>query len=437
MTGLKKIIRGRLVRFCANPFSAVGSDALEIVEKGAVLIDAGKVVAMDEAQALASSHPTAPVVDHSDCLLMAGFVDGHMHYPQIDIIGAVNNGLADWLERYAFPQEMKFGDEAFTRASARFGLEGMFRNGITSAGVFGTVHKASIDVFFEEAARHDALMIAGKVCMDENAPAPLLDTPKASYDDTKALIDRWQGEGRARYAITPRFAITSSRDQLEALGALRAEYPGVLVQTHLSETRDEVATVREQFPERADYLDVYDHYGLAGAGANFGHGIHLTDRELAHLSEQGGAVAHCPTSNAFLGSGVFNLLDTLKRSPGLEVSLATDVGGGTSLSMFRTMRAAYQAGRHHGANLTPAQLFYLATIGGARAFGESERIGNVQVGGDADLIAIDPRSTPMLTRLSERAETVEDVLMSLIMQGDDRAIKSTYIAGEPVYDRAA
>ena len=427
----ESIIRGRVLSFASDPFGEGADAAIIDREDGALLVKDGRIAELGDAAAVLKNHHDAKIVDHSGSIIMAGFIDTHLHYPQVDIIGAANRGLADWLDRHAFPQEMKFGSEAHARATAAFVLDGLVGHGVTSAGVYATVHKDACDAFFEDADRRNLFMVAGKVCMDRNAPPALLDTAKSAYDDSKSLIEMWHKKGRLRYAITPRFAITSTPEQLEALGALWKEHPDAGLQTHLCETLDEIETVRTLFPDARDYLDVYDQFGLVGEGAIFGHCIHLSEYERKLLTERKAAIAHCPTSNEFLGSGAFNLTVTQSETATTPISLASDIGGGTSLSMFETMRGAYRAAQSHGNQLTPAQLFYLATVEGARALGAADQIGNLVVGADADFIVLDPKATPLLAQLTGRAETLEDILMALLMAGDDRAIKATYIAGAP------
>ena len=432
---MSEIVRGSLISFEADPFEEGASSALRYVEDGALFLENGRIVDVGDAEAIIAAHPDVAATTYTDCLIAPGFIDCHVHYPQLDIIGANNSGLIDWLDRYAFPQESLFEDPALCRQTANVFLSELFKHGVTTASVYCTVHKASADAFFETTHAANALMIAGKVCMDRGAPAALLDDPQSACDDSKALIQKWHGRGRCRYAITPRFAITSSPDQLSQLGDLWSEHPDVHMQTHLSEMPAEIEEVARLYPQAKDYYNVYEEAGLVGDGGLFGHCVHLTDRERKSLEERGDVIVHCPTSNEFLGSGVFNLKKSKESAPGLAVSLASDIGGGTSLSPFTTMQAAYKAARHHGHHLTPTELFYLSTAGGAASLGLEGQVGNLKAGSDADFIICDLKATPLLSRMTGRARSVEDILMALIMLADDRAIRATYIAGSPIYER--
>ncbi|MEM9877737.1 MAG: guanine deaminase [Pseudomonadota bacterium] len=432
MTAAQRILRGHVLSFHGDPFAAPVEEVLTSIEDGAIAIEGGQIIAVGEACDIIGQGAAAPSDDHRGKFLMPGFVDTHVHYPQVDIIGAVNTGLADWLERYTFPAEMAFSVEDHARSAARFMLDRLMAGGVTTAAVYSTVHERAADIFFEESAKDDLLMVCGKVCMDRNAPDALLDTPQHAYDASKALIERWHGSGRAHYAVTPRFAITSTAEQLEAIGALWAEYPDLVMQTHLSEQRAEIETVLSLFPDAQDYLSVYERFGLVGPGAVFGHAIHLSQSERQRMQERGAAVAHCPTSNEFLSSGAFNLAATRADAPDLSIGLASDVGGGTSLSMFETMRGAYRAALRNGTQVTPLEMLYLATAGGAKVLGLGKKIGQVAPHRDADIIVLDPKATPDLARLTGVAEALEGILMALIMLGDDRAVSAVYVSGERV-----
>ncbi|MFR4191079.1 MAG: guanine deaminase, partial [Corynebacterium variabile] len=324
-----------------------------------------------------SSITAATVHDHGDALIIPGLVDCHVHYPQIGMIASPGEQLLDWLDRYTFPAEARFADKAHAEATAEFFTDQLIRNGVTTALVFSTVHPHSVDALFTAAQRKDLRIITGKMCMDRNAPADLLDTPESAVADSKALIDRWHGTGRLEYAITPRFAPTSSDAQLRALGELAADHPDVLIQTHLSENTAECDWVRELFPQASDYTDVYDRAGLVRERAVFGHAVHLSDRELTRLDEAHASLAHCPTSNNFLGSGLFPLKDILGKVPDLRIGFGSDVGAGTSLSPLATAGEAYKVSRLLASAastsgttaLTAAELLYHSTLGGARALG--------------------------------------------------------------------
>ena len=432
------IMRGQTLSFQANPFETPACEAALHESDGALLVDKGRIADIGPAQSVMEragrNGAMPPIYHYRDHLIMAGFVDAHIHYPQMDIIGAHNHGLLHWLETHTFPKELEFHDRDVARDTASLFLEECFRHGVTSASVYCTVHPQSVDEFFTASTRYNALMAAGKTCMDREAPTQLCDTAQSAYDQSKALLENWHGKGRNVYAITPRFAITSTPTQLEALGALWAEHPNALMQTHLSETLDEIEKVRGLFPGCRDYFGVYEEFGLAGPGGIYGHGVFLSDDERARLSESGGAIAHCPTSNAFLGSGVFDLMSTLRAAPQMRLSLASDVGGGSTFSMLGVMRSAYEAARSYGAGLSPLQLFWLASVGGASAMRQNHRIGNLTIGFDADFILFDLHSTPLLERRAKAAASLEELLMAQMMLGDDRAIKATFVAGAPVFD---
>ncbi|MCL4107595.1 UNVERIFIED_CONTAM: hypothetical protein GTU68_022056 [Idotea baltica] len=359
---------------------------------------------------------------------MAGFVDAHVHYPQTAIIASWGKRLIDWLNTYTFPEEMQFGDKDYANTIAARYLDLALTNGTTTVASYCTIHPQSVTAFFEAAAARNMRVIAGKTCMDRNAPDGLRDTAQSAYDDSKALLEHWHGHGRAGYAITPRFSPTSSPEQLEALGSLWAEHPGCLMQTHLSEQTDEIAWVRDLFPTARDYLDTYEQFGLMGSRGVYGHAIHLEPRERAQLREHGAGLVHCPTSNTFIGSGLFDMAGLMAE--GHKIGLATDTGGGSSFSMLRTMASAYEVAQLRGTALHPAQLLWLATQGSAQTLHLDDEIGNLSVGNAADIIAIDLASTPAIAQRSAVADTFWEAVFPTVMMGDDRAIASVWIAGE-------
>ena len=297
----------------------------------------------------------------------------------------------------------------------------------TTAMVFATVHPQSVDAFFDAARERGARMIAGKVMMDRNCPEFMRDTAQSSYDDSKALIARWHGRDRLLYAVTPRFAPTSSERQLELAGRLLDEHPGVYLQTHVAESRAEVAWAAELFPWSRSYLDVYDHFGLVRERAVFAHCIHLDDADRARMGASGAAMSFCPTSNLFLGSGLFDA-DAARRH-GVRLGLGTDVGGGTSFSMLRTQDEAYKVAQLRGSPMTPLSAFYHATLGGARSLYLDDRIGNFSRGKEGDFIVLDPAATPLLARRMKNAPTLPERLFVLMMLGDDRVVAATYLMG--------
>ncbi len=425
----RKAIRGRLLDFLADPAEAGEEDSYRYIADGAVVIEDGKIISTGPAADLPADMP----VDHyAQALILPGLIDTHIHYPQTRVIASYGAQLLEWLDKYTFVEEQKFSDPDHAAPVARFFFEELLRCGTTTAAVYCTVYPESVDAFFSESERLNTLMIAGKVMMDRNAPDALRDDAAGSAADSAALIEKWHGRGRQLYAVTPRFAVTSSEAQLEAAGALLRDHPGVYMQTHLAENKAEIAAVRKQFPWSKSYTDVYDRFGLLGPRAIFGHGIHLSDAEIARLSETGSTVAFCPTSNLFIGSGLFDMARL--REGGVQVGLATDVGGGTSFSMLRTVAEAYKVLQLSGQNLPALEAFHLMTRGNAEALGLAGRIGTLEPGSDADITVLDARATPSMRH---RMETVRDDLAAelfvLMTLGDDRSTVATYVAGERLY----
>jgi guanine deaminase len=429
-------LRGSLI-FCRDdPFLTDPATAFCYEPDGLVLCRDGVIVAAGPVAAVKPLLQSDTVVaDYSGCLIAPGFIDTHIHYVQTGIIGSQGKDLLDWLERYTFIAEQAFADPQVAAATARVFCEELLRNGTTTALVFCSVHAGSVDALFTEAARHNLRLIAGKVLMDRNAPPPLRDTAQSGYDQSKALIARWHGHGRALYAITPRFAGSSTPEQLELAGALWREHPDVFMQSHISESLREIEFVRATFPERRNYLDVYDHYGLIGRRSVYAHGIHLDESELCRCHESGTAIAHCPTSNTFLGSGLFRMRDVRDPRRPVEVGLGTDIGGGTSFSVIATMGEAFKVSQLAGQPITPIEALYVATLGGARALALDDRLGTLAPGREADLVVLDPRATPVLAFRSGRIQSIEEQLAVLMTLGDDRAVRATYVAGELAHER--
>ncbi|WP_395543456.1 guanine deaminase [Neotabrizicola sp. sgz301269] len=418
------LLCGQVLSFSGDPFE-MGEAAARHLAQGAVLIDQGKVVAVGDASALRAAHPLAKLHDYGRALISAGFIDAHVHYPQTAIIASWGKRLIDWLNLYTFPEEMRFCDPAYAKDIAERYLDLITARGTTTVCSYATIHPASVDAIFTAAQTRGMRLYAGKTCMDRNAPEGLRDTPQRAYDESKALLNRWDGVDRLSYVITPRFSPTSTPEQLAALGGLWAEYPDCLMQTHLSEQTDEIEWVHALHPQARDYLDTYETQGLLREGALYGHAIHLTEREKARLIEAGASLVHCPTSNTFIGSGLFDM--GLARH--LRVGLATDTGGGSNFSMLHTMAAAYEVAQLRGQSLHPAQLWWLATQGSARALRAEERIGNIAPGMEADLVVVDLVSTPAIEQATRRAETIWQQIFPTIMMGDDRAIAATWING--------
>jgi guanine deaminase len=377
--------------------------------------------------------PDVPVETFANALISPGFIDTHVHYPQLDIIAGYGAQLMDWLQSYAFPAEERFADAAFARAAAAAFLTEMLRHGATSALVFATVHAQSADALFAAALKRNMRLITGKTLMDRNAPASLLDTPERSYSESKALIEKWRGQGRLSYAVTPRFAPTSSPEQLAAAGKLLREHPDCYLHTHMSENAAEIELVRQSFPSAPDYLGVYEAHGLSRERSVFAHSIHLSDSAWTRLGKSGASVAFCPSSNLFLGSGLFDLDSAEKH--GVPVGLGTDVGAGTSLSLLAAMGDAYKVCQLRGRALDPFKSFYLATLGAARALKLDDRIGNLAPGKEADFVVLDLAATPMLERRLKGRDAIAEKLFALSILGDDRAVARTYVAGELAHRR--
>lgn len=431
MTG--RLLRGRLLSFLEAPQSIDDESAYRYEEDGAVLIENGVIIASGaHADVAAQADDDVIVTDHRPHLLSAGFIDTHLHYPQVQIIGSYAAALLEWLNTYTFVEEQRFGDpDHAARISTAF-FDELVRHGTTTAAVYCSVHKASADAFFTESHRRNMRMIAGKVMMDRNAPEGLRDTPQSGYDDTKAVIAQWHGKGRQHVAITPRFAITSSPEQMEMAQSLVREHPDLHLQTHLSENHAEIAFTKELFPWCHDYTAVYEHYGLLGPRSLFGHSIHLSEREADAMAATGSVAVFCPTSNLFLGSGLFDLKTLDERDKPVRIAIATDIGGGTNYSMLRTVDEGYKVLQLQGQRMTPLESFYRITLGNARALSLDEHIGSLEPGRDADIIVLDANATPAMALRMETVSKLTEELFLLQTLGDDRAIAETYIAGEPV-----
>ncbi|MGI9336185.1 MAG: guanine deaminase [Gammaproteobacteria bacterium] len=406
---------------------------MQYLEDGLLLVRNGHIAACGNASDLLPAlDPALPVHDYRGKLIVPGFVDAHIHYPQTDMIASPGEQLIGWLNRYTFPAEARFGDIQHAREVAQFFLDELLRQGTTAALVFATVHPQSVDAIFEAAHARGLCLGAGKVLMDRHCPESVRDTPESGYQDSKALLERWHGKGRLRYAITPRFAPTSSHDQLTRAGDLAREFPDAYVHSHLAENLDEVAWVQSLFPACRSYLDVYDRYGLLRERAVYAHCLELDAQDRDRMAESGASIAFCPTSNLFLGNGMFDL----EAAAGIPVALATDVGGGTSFGLLQTAAEGYKVLRQRGQTISAWRMLYLLTLGGARALHLHQEIGNFETGKAADLVVLDPRATPLLERRTDRADTLHELLFALIMLGDDRAVYATYLKGEQAQTRA-
>ena len=437
VTAASTAIRAPALTFTGDPFRD-GLDASMVHWPDAIVAMAdGRITHAGPADEIAPQlAPGTPVRTFGrDALISAGFVDTHVHFPQTPMIASYGEQLLDWLDSYTFPTELKFADPQYARRVARLFLHECLRNGITTNCVYCTVHPHSVDALFEEAERLGMRIAAGKVLMDRNAPAGLLDTAQSGYDQSEALIAKWHGRGRLLYAITPRFAGSCTAKQLFAAGALWRGHPDCLMQTHISENRREVEWMKELFPDRRNYLDIYDHHGLVGPRAVFGHGIWLEDGELQRLHVAGSAIAHCPSSNFFLGSGAFDIARAKDPRRPLRVGVGTDIGAGTSFSMLATLGEGYKAAQLNGRKLSAGHAYYLATRGGAQALYLDDKIGSLSVGMEADLVVLDMRSTPLIAQRMDEAREFADQLFVQMTLGDDRAVWATYVAGRLAYEK--
>ena len=428
-----KAIRGAFLDFVDDPFYVADVDSVRYIPDGLLVLSEGKVEAFGAYATVRSQYPTLDITHYPDRLIMPGLIDLHIHYPQTEMIAAYGEQLLEWLDKYTFPTEAKFADETYARTIATFFLDELLRNGTTTAVVLTTIFSASVEVFFAESQRRNLRMIAGQVMMSRNAPDFLLKDPDVAYGEIKQQIQTWHGNGRQLYAITPRFAITSTAAELQLAGQLKAEFPDVYVHTHLSENRQEVEFTSQLFPNSTDYLNVYEQFDLVGNRSIFAHCVQLDDSAFARLSQAGAAIAYCPTSNLFLGSGLFKLHQAKSVDRPVKVGLATDVGAGTSFSQLQTMGDAYKIAQLQGQRLSAFQAFYLATLGAARALSLEHCLGNFEVGKEADFIVLDYQATPLLAiRNPTAAQTLEDLaalLFSLMILADDRTVVATYVAG--------
>ena len=420
-----KLFLGRVLSFDRRPEGPGDEAALRYHADGAVLVRGGRIAAVvDRADIDAAD---AQIIDHRPHLIVPGFIDTHLHFPQVQVLASWGRDLLDWLNTYTFPEETRYADAEHCAAMAKGFYDGLLRNGTTSAVAYGSVHAASADAMFAEAEARGMCMIGGKVMMDVHAPPQLLDTPEQGYEESKALIARWHGRGRIRYAITPRFALTSTPAQLEAAGALCAEHPDCYMQTHVNENLAEIDRAAELYPEDHDYVGIYERFGLLSERALLGHAIHMKPRERDVLETTGAKPVFCPTSNLFLGSGLYD--DAAMRARGIAGTIATDIGGGTSYSMLQTLSEGYKVLQLQGQQMHPYQAFDWITRGNAEALGLRHEIGTLEAGSAADMVVLDCRATPEMALRADRIETLAEELFLLMIMGDDRAIAQTYVGG--------
>jgi len=425
-----RALRGRLLWFVADPHDA-GEAANRYVADGLLVIEGGVIRAVGKAEEILPTLPAgAEIIDHRPHLIMPGFIDAHLHMPQTQVIASYGAQLMDWLHRYTFVEEQRLAQQGHPEKLATFLLDELLANGTTTAVIYCSVHPQSAQALFAESERRNTRMIAGKVMMDRNAPEALTDTAQSSYADSKALIERWHGRGRQLYAITPRFVVTSTPEQMEAAGRLAAEHPDCHVQTHINENRAEIALANELYPEPGDYAGIYQHYGLLGPRSLLGHCIHMTDREWRRFAETGSVAVFCPTSNLFLGSGLFDWARA--RAEGVPVAVATDIGGGTSYSMLRTMSEAYKVLQLQGQSLSAFAALHAITLGNAKALKLDHLIGSLEPGQEADIVVLDASAQRAMAHRLETARDLAEELFVLVTLGDERNVVATYVMGKRV-----
>ncbi len=422
-----KILRGRALSFVNEPHGIGDSSSYLYFEDSGVAIADGKIAALDDFDQISRSF-SGEIIDYRPYLILPGLIDPHIHYVQMQIIASYAANLLEWLNKYTFVEEQKFADPAHGAKIASAFFDTLIRHGTTSAAAYCSVHSASAEAFFAEAQKRNMAVIGGKCMMDRNCPEALRDTAQTGYDETKALIEKWHANGRCHYAITPRFAITSTAAQMETVKALIGEFPDAYVQTHLAENDEEIAFTKELYPQHRDYLGVYQHYGLLGPKSLFGHAIHLNDREIGAMAETRSVAVSCPTSNLFLGSGLF-AHDRLKKA-GVPIAVATDIGGGTSFSMLKTLDEFYKVQQLNGNRFDPLSSFYQITLGNARALSLAEKIGTLAAGSDADIVVLDPCATPEMALRHQSVADLGEELFLLQTLGDERAVVETYVAGK-------
>lgn len=425
--------RATLLDCIANPAVAGEEHSCRTVADGIITVEGGIITGRGTAEEMLPKIKDIPVRHFPGSIIVPGFVDTHVHYPQTEMIASYGEQLLQWLERYTFPAEQDFSTPSHARRVASLFLSQLVRNGTTTALVFATVHPESVEALFEQALEMNLQILSGKVLMDRNAPEPLLDTPEQSYLQSKQLIERWHGKGRLRYAVTPRFAATSSPEQLAVAGKLLQEHQGLYLHTHLAENIDEVQWIADLFPESDNYLDVYHRHKLTGPRSVFAHAIHLCTEEYHTLAHTGSAIAFCPSSNLFLGSGLFPLHNAYRH--GIRTGLGSDVGAGTSFSHLRTLGDAYKVQQLQRQKLSPAQSLFLATLGGAEALYLQDSIGSLEPGKYADFTVLDSGGSALIQHRWQRAHTTLERFFVLATVGDDRNVAATYAAGNNVYLR--
>ena len=426
------IIRGRTLTFKRRPDSLNDTGSYSFIEDGALLVENGTITKLDSfSNIIVKASKGIAVYDHRPHLVVPGFIDTHLHFPQIQIVSSYASNLLEWLNTYTFVEEQKYKDSFHSENMAKHFFNTLVAYGTTTAAAFCTTHSESVEAFFKESHRRNMLMIGGKVMMDQSAPAELLDTPKTGYDDTKKLINKWHNVGRQYYAISPRFAITSTPEQLEMTNTLIKEHPSCYLQTHLSENKDEIALANKLHSGFKDYTGIYEHYNLLGPNSLFGHCIHLSEREIKIMSETKSVAVFCPTSNLFLGSGLFDFQKFFKPKPSVRIAIGTDIGGGTSYSMLKTMDEAYKILQLQNQRLSPIESLYQITLGNALALSLENKIGTLEVKSDADITVLNAKATPTMRVRMETVNNIAEELFVLQTMSDDRSISQVYIKGIP------
>lgn len=428
--------RGQIFYFTDNPVYV--KDAYKYYKDGVLFVQNGKILEAGAYDSLKKKYAkNSTIVDYSGKLITPGFIDAHAHYAQMEMIGSYGDQLVDWLEKYTIPTERKFDNLEYANKIANMYLDQLIINGTTTAQVFATIAPNSVDALFNAAQKRNMRMIAGSPFMDKNTPSYASLTPEQAYTYTKALIDKWNNKGRLNYAVTPRSAYLLSEEEIAVASRLLKEYPGINFQTHLAENIESVDMVKKMFPGKGDYLDVYDYYGLITDHSTFAHSVWIEDKDFQLLTKKGGAVVFCPTSNLFLGSGLFKIGDANKYHT--KVALGTDFAAGTSLSMLQTMNEAYKVTQLRKAfsknpkdvkPLNPFENFYITTLGAAVSLGLDKYIGNFLPGKEADFVVLDLQSSPLLALRESRSKNLQDTLFGLQIVGDDRTVAHTYIMGE-------
>lgn len=427
---MTKIIRGQTLSFGASHHEVRHEN------KGAVVVgDDGTILWTGPHSLLPRGFQQVATDDHGDNIVMAGFIDAHIHFPQLRLLAAPGKDLLDWLTRFTFPEEARYGDFDYAKAQADLFLKHLFAHGTTAAMAFCSVHKASADALFEAALARNMALITGKTMMDRNAIPAVHDDAATGGIDSELLYRAWHGKGRLRYAVSPRFAITSSEAQLKVAGELLQSLPDALMQTHISESVGEIARVKALFPNERDYTAVYERFGLVNDRGIFAHGIHLSESECQRLHAAGATIAHCPTSNNFLGSGLMSMAHLARQERPVKYAVATDVGGGTSYSMLATLGEAYKVQMLTGYKASALEFFRLATLGNAERLRIDHEAGSLDVGKHADIVVLDPKATPVLAARQELSQSLEETLFALMILGDDRAVRATYVAGERVHEQ--